>query len=323
MDERGFFIISLDFELFWGVLDVFKKEEYEQHVLGARKVVPQLLDLFHRYEIHATWAIVGMMAFNQVEDVERHVPLEKPSYKNKKLSPYRMELLRHLGNDLLFAPPLLQQIQKTPDQEIATHTFSHYYTLEEGQTKNQFQHDLEHACKFGVEEMTSVVFPRNQINEEYLQVCWELGMTAYRGNEDTWIYRLKSNERRRWGKRALRLLDGYFNLFGHQTYRLREVSDGRPVNVKSSRFLKPYSKRLSWLERLRLRRIKKDMTYAAKHGEVYHLWWHPHNFGVNQKENLAFLKEILNHYVYLQEKYGFQSMTMKEAASIALAREGE
>ena len=54
------------------------------------------------------------------------------------------------------------------------------------------------------------------------------------------------------------------------------------------------------------------MTYAAKNKLVYHLWWHPHNFGRNCKENMILLKKILDHYNYLNNKYCFQSITMSE-----------
>ena len=50
------------------------------------------------------------------------------------------------------------------------------------------------------------------------------------------------------------------------------------------------------LEPLRMRRILSDLTHAAKKGLVYHLWWHPHNFGDHMDENLVFLKKILDHH---------------------------
>ena len=75
------------------------------------------------------------------------------------------------------------------------------------------------------------------------------------------------------------------------------------LNVCASRMLRPYSPKLSFLEGLRLKRIKKEMTYAAKKGEMYHLWWHPHNFGANMEENLRFLESILQTYKSCNEKY--------------------
>ena len=56
------------------------------------------------------------------------------------------------------------------------------------------------------------------------------------------------------------------------------------------------------------------MSYAAKMGLIYHLWWHPHNFGANQDKNFAFLEKILNHYDDLHLKYNFESHTMTSTA---------
>ena len=58
------------------------------------------------------------------------------------------------------------------------------------------------------------------------------------------------------------------------------------------------------------------MTLAAQKKHLYHLWWHPHNFGVNIPENMANLTVILDHYAYLNKTYGFRNSTMKEAAGV-------
>jgi hypothetical protein len=43
---KGTLIVSLDFELFWGMLDCSTLEAYGENVLGGRKAIPQLLELF-------------------------------------------------------------------------------------------------------------------------------------------------------------------------------------------------------------------------------------------------------------------------------------
>jgi hypothetical protein len=58
------------------------------------------------------------------------------------------------------------------------------------------------------------------------------------------------------------------------------------------------------------------MTYAAKNNLTYHLWWHPHNFGMDQDENFIFLEKILTHFQFLNTKYNFQSYTMSSLANI-------
>ncbi|MBV7505572.1 polysaccharide deacetylase family protein [Bacillus sp. sid0103] len=320
-DKHGTFIISLDFELFWGVHDVYKKEQYEQNIRGAHNVVLSLLDMFTQYQIHATWAIVGMIYCKNIEELASFVPVQKPAYYNKKLSSYHYfenNPIDEKDKDLFFAPYLIKRIAATPDQEIATHTFSHYYCLEEGQTIEQFSADLHLAQQISLQqgrEIKSIVFPRNQINVNYIKECKRLGIRAYRGNEDRWVYRLQSTEKKRYMKRALRLLDRYINIFGHQTFELpQQSSDDLPLNIPSSRYLARCSDRLKWLEGMRLKRILSDMTCAAQQGKSYHLWWHPHDFGRNTCENLAFLEKILEHFLHLQKTYGFRSRNMNELA---------
>jgi hypothetical protein len=69
---------------------------------------------------------------------------------------------------------------------------------------------------------------------------------------------------------------------------------------------------------LRLHQIKRDLTEAARKGLFYHLWWHPHNFGVNTEANLAFLRKILEHYRSLKDLYGMESLNMSEMATYCL-----
>lgn len=55
-----------------------------------------------------------------------------------------------------------------------------------------------------------------------------------------------------------------------------------------------------------------DIKYAAKHGEIYHLWWHPHNFGINTNENILQLENICNFFSEMRDKYGMNSKFMCE-----------
>ncbi len=71
------------------------------------------------------------------------------------------------------------------------------------------------------------------------------------------------------------------------------------------------------LEKFRLRRIKRGIAYAAEKREIFHLWWHPHNFGVNLQANLDFLREILNTFRQYRESHQLQSLSMLEVAQIA------
>ncbi|MBC7536448.1 MAG: polysaccharide deacetylase family protein [Ferruginibacter sp.] len=326
----GKFIISLDFELMWGVRDIVTIDSYGQHIAGVHEAIPKMLACFQRHNIKATFATVGLLFFSSREELLNNLPHKKPNYKVTNLSPYGDYMVKSVGKDhhsdrYHFAPELVRLIQNSPGQEIGTHTFSHYYCLEEWQTIDDFRDDLQAAMitakKMGI-NISSIVFPRNQFNINYLEVCKEAGIITYRNNEESWLYNARSGEKESLLRRAFRLVDAYVNLTGHHCYTEKYMSAKFPVNIPSSRFLRPYYSKLQFLDWLRLRRIKKSMTHAAKNNLMYHLWWHPHNFGINQLENFSFLEEILVHYRYLNEKYSFTSCTMTELAKEIIEGQG-
>ena len=111
--------------------------------------------------------------------------------------------------------------------------------------------------------------------------------------------------------RVLRLLDVYFPLTGKGGYVPKD-EDGI-LNVIGSRMYKPYFKKLAFLEGLKLRRIKKQMLHAAKKELTFHLWWHPHNIGVQTDLHFRQLEEIFGYYDELKDKYQMQSINMGEA----------
>ena len=318
------FTVSLDLELYWGVRDKRSVDDYKKNLLGVRKAIPEMLQLFKKNDIHATWATVGFLFFKNIEELQENLPESLPAYLNGNLSPYKqMGQLMDIDRTYLFAPDLIEQINKTPGQEIGTHTFSHYYCLEAGQSAVDFYNDLnkakEIAAKKGM-ELKSLVFPRNQWKAEYLTVLDKLGIQCYRGNEKGWMYRASDDQGQNSLKRAFRLLDAYLNISGHNVYNLAVHAGKKPYNFPSSRFLRPYSKKLSFLDGLKLRRIKNSMTYAAKNNKLFHLWWHPHNFGVHTEKNINFLREIITHYQNLHKQYGMESLNMSELSEKADAK---
>ncbi len=319
MTKKGTFVISLDYELFWGVRDFLSREAYGENIRAVREVIPAMLALFRKYEVHTTFATVGFLFAKDKTELQSFVPTTLPAYENTILSPY----LGHFDtigtsdadDPLHFGYKLLRQIRQTPFQEIGTHTFSHYYCLEKGQRLQSFQADVQASQQIAEKEglsLKSIVFPRNQYNQSYLQACQQAGITSYRGNENSWVYKAQSRQEERLIKRAFRLLDSYLNVTGHHLYTMEALAGSFPYNIPSSRFLRPYSARLSFLEGLKIRRIKRSMTKAAQQHKLYHLWWHPHNFGSHLSQNLAILEEILKHFQHLQKTYGFQSLNMEE-----------
>lgn len=319
--SSGALVISLDFELFWGVRDTRTLEGYRGNLLGVRDAIPRLLDLFAEYGIHATWATVGFLFFDGRDDLLENAPAVRPRYRVRELDPYAV--LPALGRSeredpFHFAPSLIRLIRSYPGQEIGTHTFSHFYCLEEGQDEAAFAADLEAAARaagrFGV-TLESIVFPRNQINEAYLDTCRAAGLVAYRGTEESWLHRPSRRDDHTAMRRALRLADAYLPISGVRSERPSVLRGSALVNVRSSRFLRPYTPLLATGERLRRARVVNEMRAAAAQRGIYHLWWHPHNFGSHIDENLRMLREVLEGYRRLAGDRGFRTASMAEIAA--------
>ena len=306
----GTLIVSLDFELFWGMHDCTTREEYEANIIGGRAGIPKLLSLFRQFRIHCTWASVGMLFGRSTDDLQPYLPTEQPSYAKKKLSPYPFLHSLEAEDPLYFAPELPEKIAAVPGQEIGSHTFCHYYCREEGQTTEQFRQDMLSAKAIAADRghvLKSVVLPRNQSEPPYTAVLRDLGFTSYRDEENDWIH---EKIKFRPLMRALRLADVYLPLTGHGCFTPKN-EDGI-VNIVGSRMYKP--RFIGLLEPLKIRRIKSSMLYAAKHNLCFHLWWHPHNIGINTDYHLRQLEEIFRYYQELQETYGMRSLNMGELA---------
>jgi hypothetical protein len=312
------FVISLDFELFWGVSDSQTVTGYGRNVLGEWQAIPRLLALFGRHQLRVTWATVGMIMCRDYQHWRGIRAAVLPGYARAEISPYSMDSLVSEHPRLFFARPLVEQILATNGQELATHTYSHFYCNEAGATPEQFAADLACARSIAAEmgvSLQSVVFPRNQIVGKFLSVLPDAGIRVYRGNAQHWLYRNGDAVAGGIAGRAVRFADACLPLSGQCTVRAQE-KDGL-LNVPASLFLYPWCARQRSLLALRLHRVKQGMTTAARTGRIFHLWWHPHNFGVNLEENLALLETILQHYRVLADTYGMQSLCMGDFASSA------
>ena len=115
-----------------------------------------------------------------------------------------------------FGLSLVRQILDCEGMELASHSFSHYYCTEAGQTEAQFKADLAASIAASerlAERPISIVFPRNQLNPDYLAACAAMGFKVFRGNDPVWMYQAMGRDPGRL-KRAARLLDTYCNLTG-------------------------------------------------------------------------------------------------------------
>jgi hypothetical protein len=164
--------------------------------------------------------------------------------------------------------------------------------------------------------LRSIVFPRNQHNPDYDEALLEAGITAYRGNPRSYAWRFSDGAGgRKTGKRLARIADSYVSLAGPATTPWGQVLQPSGLaNVRASYPLRPYSPLSRALEALRLNRIQSSLRHAAENREIFHLWWHPHNFGGHTEENLAFLRKVFEEFDHLRRKEGMVSLAMMDVA---------
>lgn len=310
--KNGNFIISLDFELHWGGAEKWDLRDKKMYFENTVRFIPELLKIFEENRIRATWATVGFLFAQDKDQLIEYSPYLKPTYNKKELSSYTY--LDLVGNDersdqFHFAFSLIKLILNTYGQEIASHTFSHYYCNEEGQTIDQFDADLAAAqfiakANFGL-NLKSLVFPRNQFNKAYLDVAFKNGIKVVRSNPDVWFW----NKNYRYGSSLLRAIDTLIPISKSLSFEKVKKENGI-ILLPASRFFRSYKSNESKIQRTKIQRIKNEMTFAAKHRSNYHLWWHPHNMADDIENNRSQLLEIIAHFRYLQKEYNFTSANM-------------
>ncbi|MEX0930288.1 MAG: polysaccharide deacetylase family protein [Candidatus Paceibacterota bacterium] len=272
----------------------------------TREIIPEILSTFDAYGIHATWATVGALFADTKEEILSRAP-QVESY------------ISRIGNDerddpAHFASTLIRRIRETPFQEVGSHTFSHHVLGPSTESK-VFEHEIHASVDIArVHGVTvkSIVCPQNKtisaLNRAALRRC---GITNYRGADELYGNNTPAT-------RAKRFLDSYMRIQKYGTKRWDQVleRDGM-VNVEGSIILRPFTPALRHLDSLKLRRITTYMEHAAKSGEIFHLWWHPHNFATYTKENFRLLRSILDTFTQLEHLYGMRSLTMAEVADEA------
>lgn len=306
-------VVSLDLESYWGVQDKREPDAFPQ-APALRQAVHSILDRFRERQVHATWATVGMLMCRDAEDWERMAPPPKlrPAYQDAHRSTY--QLASRLEDpkmvNLLFAPDLVRAVRDTPDQEVGTHTFSHYYCAEPGASIETFKADLEAAARVAHRDgitLQSLVFPRNQVLHGFLNSLTQQNIRTFRGNPRNLVWNGLEHRPRSRALRAIRLLDDYLPVLPNRAPPTAKA--GYPLDVPATRFLRISNDRRR--NDMHLGRIRAEMRSAKQTGTDYHLWWHPHNVATRMDEGLRMIDVVLD----VRDKLDLESRSMSEVTA--------
>jgi len=302
--RQGSFILSLDLEMAWGVVDVTNEKDITRENLDSLQLLRSILSLCDSYKVKTTVAVVGALLDPEF-DIE-----DWPN--TPKLCMVRNLLVKRPDLIEIFnRPELLEVIMSTGNHELASHTYFHTNFLDEGGfdiNKLDFAKfsDLNLRLKSEVE---SIVFPRNQYNADLLQLCLLHGFKYFRGNQNRFWYRTRSSNRQIPLIKSLRLADSFVPFAGFGTF---EVATSALTNVPASLFFRQFSGFKACINPIVLLRIKAGMFVAALTGRNFQLWWHPHNFCLNSVDSLVRLERILSFYMFLKKRFNFNSKMIRE-----------
>jgi hypothetical protein len=308
------FTISLDVELAWGSFDHEDFDNIKWKFEGERAIIDQLLKLFEKYNISATWAIVGHLFLDSCSSSNniKHPEIVRPQYSWYKKDWFEKDPTSNIKNDpIWYGNDIVEKIRNSkPHQEIGCHSFSHIIFGDPGCSKEAAESDL-HACINIAHDngiiFNSFIFPRNL--EGHLPLLKKYGFNVYRGKDNTWFSNIPYHKFQRIlhyidqllsiSPRSVKIeetMPGLYNIPGSMLYM---SMDGiRKVIPLSSRVLK----------------AKKGIEKAIKENGIFHLWFHPFNLVGNDKKMLKGIEDILK-YAKTKEREGkLRIMTMQAIA---------
>ncbi|HSO33788.1 MAG TPA: polysaccharide deacetylase family protein [Labilithrix sp.] len=279
-------VLSLDFELRWGVQDHLGDDftKYRKNLEGVREAVPAMLELFARRGVRATWATVGAVACADWDEWAARAPAW-PRNRDGALAWNEAFRTKDPKGVLYFAPDLVERIRRAPGQELGSHTFSHVYMGEPGFVRRDALADAAAVVALFRDKWNeaprSFVFPRNQVAFE--DVLAQHGIRIWRANPTPFFWSATTSAQQSIVVRALRVADALAPL-GTRTYR-REGEVHR-----ASHFVRFTLPELAW--RAHVRRLAAEASRLGS-DDVLHLWWHPHNLGGDVERSIARLDQVI------------------------------
>jgi peptidoglycan/xylan/chitin deacetylase (PgdA/CDA1 family) len=315
--DCGSFIISIDTELAWGAVHSGQFERRKKQYQLARKAVEELLALMEKYDIRATWALVGHLFLEECHPVngEKHPEIKRPDYSWYSGDWFTNDPSSNLASEPnWYGSDIVQRILNCKvSQEIGCHTFSHVIVGDPGCTRESFESELR-ACRVQAEKhnlpLRSFIFPRNSIN--HLDTLADQGFIAYRGVENSWYSRFPG-----MFSRIGHLLD---NFLPTAPPTVMPVQEGRLWNLPASYYFPPTDGVWRTMPAvLRTFKVKQGLREAAKRHQIMHLWFHEFNIATDKDRLLGSLEEIFTEVARLRDKGQIENPTMGEMA-ISLTR---
>jgi peptidoglycan/xylan/chitin deacetylase (PgdA/CDA1 family) len=256
------FIVSIDCEGKWGMADrVDEARSITDDSLDA--VYAMLFSTLDRYQIAATFAVVGLFAAGP-EAVDRFARATADSPAHRRWLAAPIAAVRSGVTSGWFRQSLFDEIRSVGAHELATHGASHlpFDAVDVGEAERRLE--LDWSRRLGAERgarFSTLVYPRNAVVQS--DILGDYHITGYRG------------ARKPTAMGRLGHLLSEFNLLARAQSHSRPPWSGEiPCGIF-----------LNWRHGLRatvplsvsIRRWRHILDDAERTDGVAHLWFHPHN----------------------------------------------
>lgn len=310
--DPGVMVVSIDVEMEWGRVHHGEAGDTVRHFDRERSSVAAVLRLLDRYEVSATWAVVGHLFLAQCE------PINGVHHPEVRRAPYPWFAGDWFGRDPAtsvdqnprwYAPDLVEAIKECPvPQEIGSHSFSHQIIGDPACDPDTFRSELAAsraaATSAGI-QLRSFVYPRNSI--DHVAVLAEDGFAAYRGSTPT-----RFAGRSPLWRRILGTLDSMVPTAGTAVHPLME---GELCNVPQTYFFDPDSRLARRLGAgLWSRVISRRLNQAARTGSLFHLWFHSHDIAAAPERAMSTLEHLFQAANRERSAGRLVNLTMSEVA---------
>jgi len=298
------FVISLDVELLWGAV-LHPKSKGASLLINDEKKgrgnTDLLLSLFEKYDVPATWAVVGHLFLDQCQR-ENGVPHpEMPRFKDGW---YSVDPCSDIQKDpLYYGKDIIEKVKSSPvGHEIGYHSFSHVPFSECSREVAEAEIDsgLRVAEEFGV-TLESFVFPYNKVG--HVDVLKAKGFKVYRG-QDLGVIMNKSFPMGMIGAAIDKTIPPPVK---------PKWRDGIWEIPSSAVFWDPQ------FPFTLLPRTKMGILWSIRSNRIFHIFLHPHNL-LSQPSLERELDELLAFVSEKREEGKLSVATMGELASYLNSR---
>jgi peptidoglycan/xylan/chitin deacetylase (PgdA/CDA1 family) len=295
-------LISIDTEMAWGIVHRGSPSGYDWP--EEREVLSALLDVFDRYEVPATWAIVGHLFLTGCERVDgrAHPEIIRPDYSWRDADWFVDDPCEPATTtSKWYSPDLVEGIlERATPHEIASHGFSHVMIGAEGCSAEAFDSELRAATAaarpYGI-ALRSFVYPRNSIGHQ--DVLRRHGYVAYRGARPDPFADLPAVV-----NRLARTAD---QVLPTSRSVVEPIDEGGLWNFPATALYGIDHRRGD--ARLWHHQLHRRLEHAARHRGLFHLWFHPHNLQRDPQRALDGLAGICERAARLRQAGRLETLT--------------